>query len=126
MKKLFIALSITTGIGFLLLPGCYYDVEDRLYPKNDCDTSNITFSGTILPVLQTNGCLACHGGAATNGGNISLDTYAGVKAYADNGHLLGSINQQPGYPAMPLGGNKLNSCDILKITSWINRGSPQN
>jgi hypothetical protein len=125
MKKLFLPVLILLA----LLPffsGCYYDIEDKLYPKSTCDTSNITYSKTIVPILQNYGCNSCHGGTAASGGNIVLDTYAGVKTYAENGHLAGSINQSSGFSAMPLGGGKMNSCDIIKITSWINSGTPNN
>ncbi|MES1221659.1 MAG: hypothetical protein ABUT20_39530 [Bacteroidota bacterium] len=126
MKKLFPFLLILAFISVLGSSGCYYDVEDRLYPKTSCDTTNITYSTTIVSILQNNGCLTCHGGTATAGGNIVLDTYAGVKPYAQNGHLMGSVNQETGYSAMPLGGSKLSSCDIQKINTWINSGIPQN
>ena len=110
----------------LIFSGCYYDIADKLYPKSSCDTTNITYSKTIVPILQSNSCFTCHGGAASAGGNISLDTYDGLKVYAQNGHLMGTINQDAGFSAMPLGGNKVNSCDINKITLWISAGIPNN
>jgi hypothetical protein len=125
MKKLFLPVLIVFVL-MIFSPGCYYDIEDKLYPKTSCDTSNITYSKTIVPILENYGCNTCHGGTAASGGNIILDTYAGIKAYADNGRLTGSINQSAGYSAMPLGGSKMNSCDITKITSWINSGTPNN
>ncbi len=125
MKKLLVSISICAGLIFYSA-GCYYDVEDRLYPKISCDTTNITYSKTIVPVLQNNGCINCHSGTASSGGNIALDTYAAVKVYCNNGRLLGSINQYAGYAAMPLSGNKMNSCDIAKISSWITAGVPNN
>ncbi|MBS1573823.1 MAG: hypothetical protein JST09_00850 [Bacteroidetes bacterium] len=125
MKKLLLPVLISLVL-IIFFSGCYYDIEDKLYPKSACDTSNITYSKTIAPILQNYGCISCHGGNAASGGNIILDTYAGVKTYAQNGRLTGSINQSAGYSAMPLGGSKMNSCDITKVTSWINSGIPNN
>lgn len=126
MKVFFYLILIISAIIIVSITGCYYDVEDRLYPKANCDTTNITYSQTIVSILQNYGCLSCHSGTAASGGNIPLDTYDGLKTYAQNGHLGGSINQSAGFSAMPLGGSKMNTCDITKITVWINSGLPNN
>src|SRR3982751_5371220 len=42
-----------------------------------CDTSNITYTETIIPILQTN-CLGCHSTYSTGGG-ILLNSYSDVK-----------------------------------------------
>jgi len=126
MKKQFLFSPIIACISVISLSGCYYDIEDKLYPKINCDTTNITYSSTVISILQNGACLSCHGGTASAGGNIILDTYDGLKAYAQNGHLMGSLKQEAGFSAMPLGGNKLNSCDINKLTAWISAGFPNN
>ena len=92
--------------------------------QNTCDTTNVTYTGSILPILQ-NSCIGCHSGS-TPGGNISLNTYAGVSAQATNGKLFGSVNHSTGYSAMPKGGNKLSTCQIDMIRIWVNAGAPNN
>lgn len=128
MQKQILILLITMITTSLAFSGCYYDIKEQLYPASvtKCDTTNVTYSQTIVPVLQNNGCLTCHSGSAAAGGNISLDNYAGVKTYTANGRFYGSISQSPGYIAMPLGGNKVNSCDLAKVKAWINAGIPNN
>lgn len=92
--------------------------------ENSCDTTNVTYSGTIAPMMQ-NSCVGCHSGS-TPGGNISLNTYAGVAAVGMNGKLYGSVIHATGYSAMPKGGNQLSTCQLDQIRIWVNAGSPNN
>jgi len=110
----------------IFLSGCYYDVAEELYPPSDtfCDTTNITYSAKVLPLIQNN-CYSCHSGSAPSA-NVSLDSYAGVKAQADNGKLIGTISHASGFSPMPQGGNKLSSCEISTIQTWINNGTQNN
>lgn len=91
---------------------------------DDCDTSNVTYSGFVVPVLNTN-CLGCHNGAGANA-NIRVETYDEVKALVDNGRLAGTITHASGFIAMPYNTDKLSDCDIGGILSWINDGAPDN
>jgi len=113
----------------MLTWSCYYDNEEFLYPKlsNSCDTTGVTFSSSVQPVLQQY-CYTCHsnGSAASFGGNIKLEDYADVKISADNGKLYGSVAHLPGYSAMPKGGAKIDDCNISIIKTWIDSGSPDN
>lgn len=86
-----------------------------------CDTSNITLSGTVKPILE-NYCTGCHGGSAPSG-DISLTNYNGIKASADDGSLLGSVKHANGFVAMPPDANKLTACQISKIEKWIALGA---
>ncbi|MFI5188445.1 MAG: hypothetical protein ACHQF0_17060 [Chitinophagales bacterium] len=126
MKKIIFSLFVA-AIFLFSLNSCYYDTESLLYPTAaTCDTTNITYSVTIKNILQNNSCIACHSGTAAAGGNIILDNYNSVNTYAANGKLYGSINHDPGYIAMPQGGNKLTSCDIKKVKIWIIAGMQNN
>jgi uncharacterized membrane protein len=113
-----------------ILNSCYYDNEEELYQNiqtAQCDTTNVTYSGTIAPIIQQN-CYTCHSTTAPSGG-VVLDTYTGVAASAANGlssRLWGSINHLSGYSAMPKGGNKLTECELKKIEIWLRAGSPNN
>lgn len=91
---------------------------------DSCDVSNVTYSGTIAPILQ-NFCVGCHSGSAPSGG-ILLNQYNGVAAVALSGQLVGSITSASGYAKMPPAGGSLSSCNIEKITKWVNDGAPNN
>jgi hypothetical protein len=113
------------GLVPLLLHACYYDSVQELYPNLvDCDTTNVTYSGDVWPVISSN-CTACHSGAAPSG-NILLSNYEEIVIQAENGNLTGAITHAPGYSPMPKGGNQLPPCDITHIQVWINQGTPNN
>lgn len=118
------------NILFLLLAagfsGCYYDVEEELYPSPaaSCDTTGITYSGKIEPLLAFN-CYVCHSAAIAEGG-VVLEGYQNVLQYAGNGKLLSAVTHEAGTTPMPKGGSKLPVCDIEYIRNWINQGTPDN
>ncbi len=127
-KTLFISLP-----GFIVLSvffsGCYYDVEQELYPKPidsgmNCDTSNASFSTKIYPLIQSK-CNNCHSTSISSGG-ISLEGYANVLVSEQNGKLMGTINHNAGFSPMPQGGAKLTDCEIALLTTWINAGALNN
>lgn len=89
-----------------------------------CDTTLFTFSGAVMPLMNTY-CKGCHNPASLGGG-IDLSTYTGVKASALSGRLLGSIKHATGYAAMPQGGNKLSDCQVQQVEKWIQAGTPNN
>ncbi|MCB0572017.1 MAG: hypothetical protein KDC66_19765 [Phaeodactylibacter sp.] len=116
---LLLAFSLILAIG-----GCYYDVEEDLYPSQECDTSNVTYSGTVAPIIQNN-CLLCHSNASRLG-DITLEGYTNIKVYADNGRLLGAVKHQSGYAPMPDGAPQLDDCLISRIEQWVVDGAPNN
>jgi hypothetical protein len=124
MKKItFFFLSFITLT--LLFPSCYYDNVTDLYPSFvKCDTTNVTYSKTMVPIMTAN-CNICHNTATASGGIIT-DTYEGLSATAKDGSLWKGIDQQPGSNPMPKGGNRLSSCDLSMIKTWIDAGAPNN
>lgn len=104
--------------------GCYYDKHELLYPDNTCDTSAVTFSKIVVPVLNAN-CTGCHSGTNTPNG-VKLDTYTGAKAQAMNGMMMGVIMHAAGFSQMPKNAAQLNSCNIEKIRKWIAAGALNN
>ena len=113
-------------IGTCLLTSCYYDREDELYPQNgNCDTTGVTFSSTVVPLLQSNTCLSCHSGPSPSG-SISLESYNSVRTVALNGKLFGVISHSAGFSPMPQGGTKMSTCSINRIKAWIDAGAPNN
>lgn len=90
----------------------------------ECDTVNVSFTGSILPITNTY-CKGCHSGSGPSGG-ISLTDYNSIKASAESGRLMGAVEHQPGFSAMPQGGNKLSDCNIVQLRKWINTGMQNN
>ena len=122
--KYFIIISFIVLV--FLQEGCYYDKGELLNPNSSCDTVTVTYSSSINPIL-TAFCTGCHSGNnAPNG--VKLDTYANVKLQAQDhsGNLLGVITHSPGFDPMPKNGNKLNDCNIAKVTKWIHDGAINN
>jgi hypothetical protein len=91
-----------------------------------CDTVNMEYTADIVPILEAH-CYSCHGNGNTGGsGGINLDGYNNIKAWIDNGYVLGNIRHDPGFIAMPYQMAKLDSCTINKVEDWINQGAPNN
>lgn len=89
-----------------------------------CDTTNVTFSGTIAPTLNTF-CTGCHGGSSPDGG-INLTSYAGVVPVVNDGTLAGAIQHSYGFSSMPPVGSGLSDCRINQVLDWIQMGAPNN
>jgi len=125
MKKLLLATVIFTAIAFVG-SGCYNDKANELYPEGNCDTSNVTYSAVIGPIIQTNCAYSgCH--SATNpAGNIPMNDYAAVLTVVNNGRLIGTMNHESGFSPMPQGGVKLSDCIINKVRIWVNNGAQNN
>lgn len=125
------AIRIALILAIAFISGCYYDNEERLYPKlsNPCDDTVVTFSSTVTQILQP--CMACHSNlnAASNVGSsgivIKLESYEDVKANVISGKLMGAINHTSAYP-MPKGGGKLPECEIAQLQKWIDNQTPNN
>lgn len=125
---------IVVGLIVSIISGCYYDKSDTLFPPqsstvaaNTCDTANMKFSTNIKPILDAN-CVSCHSTNSTNGGRNfwSIETPSTLQTKALNGALMFRIT----LPAddirkMPKGLDKpkLDTCNILKIRAWVNRGA---
>lgn len=108
-----------------LMQSCYYDNEEDLYPQPaPCDTTNITYSQNVWPIVNDN-CTSCHSGSAPSG-NISLTDYNEIVDAANDGSLLGTIRHDDGWSPMPKGGGQLPDCDIKHIEIWVDEGTPNN
>ena len=89
-----------------------------------CQTTNVSFSAMVKPIIEVS-CQSCHSGGSPSGG-IDLSSYENIKARADNGQLLGTIDWLAGFSRMPQGGPKLEQCNIDQIAAWIADGAPEN
>jgi hypothetical protein len=102
--------------------GCYYDKEELLYPSNFCDTTAVTWTNDIEPLINAKCATAgCHANGTVS---PNLTGYSAVKAQADNGRLRArAINGVPSF--MPASG-KLPACDIAALDTWLDAGAPNN
>jgi len=123
MKRLLIITTIVSIFSFSIA-SCYYDNEEALYPSIDsaCDTTNVTFSGTLVKILSNN-CYSCHSDAnAGFGGNIHLESISDVRT--NSAKLIVAIKQTGAKPMPPFG--KLKDCSITQFEIWIRDGMPAN
>ena len=104
---------------FITLSGCNSDDD----PGPDCDTENVTYAGTVAPIMASR-CNSCHSGSSPSAG-INTSTHAGLSGITGN-RLLGSIKHQSDFSPMPQGGSKLTSCQISQIEAWVSNGKPNN
>lgn len=129
-----VLLNTIKALGYLLLfatfslltNGCYYDIEAELYPSttDSCDTANVTFSATVVPILEQQ-CYNCHS-VSSNTSGILLEGYNNVIVRVNDGSLEGSINYVSGFSPMPSGAPKLTDCNLAKISKWIEDGALDN
>lgn len=93
---------------------------------SSCDTTNVTYSGSVKPLLDLK-CKGCHG-TNSPGGGVKLTNYDEAKTVALNGKLLGSVNHDASFIAMPYpaGSAKMPQCEIDVIRIWIENGAPNN
>lgn len=130
MKRILPLIVFGTVIALMLSvqTGCYYDNEDDLYPFTGmCDTTNVTLSGTVKPILQGT-CYACHSASASGaaGAGINLEDHNSLQGWANNGKLVCSTDHGNGCSPMPKGGGRLPQCDIDKIKAWVDNGAQNN
>jgi hypothetical protein len=119
--------GILPAVLCLVLFACQSNKEELV--NNTCSTANVTYSNTISGIINTNGCLNCHGGT-TPIAPFSLQTYEQVKAKAtqtrnNTSVLHGALAHMTGFSPMPKGLPQLNTCDLSKVKAWIDAGMPQ-
>ena len=126
MRRLYPSLAIIVVI-LLALVSCYYNSEESLYPSvgTSCDTTNVTFSGKIAPMLA-NSCLSCHSNATApgSGNGIRLENYADVQTRTSA--IAGSIKQTGSFSPMPKNGGKIKACLITQFDIWVRNGMLNN
>ena len=124
MKSGHLLIVMVAFGGLATSTGCYYDVQSDLYPKNFCDTSNVGYAASILPILQTSCTIpGCHVPGVQ--GTPDFTTYDLLHPTAVNGALVTAVQWSGPNAVMPPSG-KLQECDIRKIVLWVNAGAPNN
>ena len=124
-----VAWVTCVAIGFAWLAGCESKKIELPQASEvpNCDTSNVTFSGSVQPILQQR-CIneGCHCVTCDNIGFPSdalWDQYENFKRYATKGSVSDRINGRT-FPPMPFGDRpSLSRCDIRKIEIWVEKGA---
>jgi hypothetical protein len=95
--------------------------DDGDDPVVTCDTTDLTYTADIKAILNTNCALSgCHS-------ETEAALQGSMHAFVAFGRILGAINHEEGFEAMPRpeGSAKLDDCTIDKITAWIDAGTPE-
>jgi len=132
MKKIFFSLSALAAAGILTQSACTFKNEEETYGAG-CDTTNVTLSATIRPILEQR-CYACHSVANANtlGAGLDFQTYSSIKQFLDGSAdvFISAIRQEEvnGITAssMPKAEPRISTCEILKLEKWIANGYPDN
>lgn len=104
----------------IIVSSCYNDNKENIYskqPNYDCNTSGITFSNDITPIME-NYCVSCH-----SGGNFDATDYNSIVLNATD--IVDRINATDD-TRMPKNLPPLTDCEISKIEIWVTDGSPKN
>ena len=103
---------------------CENQNEEDLFGITGCDTSTVSWSQDIDPILAGR-CHHCHydNSPITP---FSLQGYQNVLIRVNSGQLEAAVNHLPGSPQMPQDGPKLPDCELSKINKWIREGAPNN
>ena len=119
MTKTF-SLAISTLLIISCSSGSESDLSPSPNPNPNPNPVTITYTNTIKSIISNN-CTSCHGSNPSNGASISLDTYARVKASADN--IIDRISRAQGAGGMmPQNGSRLPQTTIDKVIAWKNNG----
>ena len=121
LKKIACICCLSIG-----LTACYYDSREVLYPLSDiaCDPGEVSFSVHIVPIMQAH-CTSCHNTGDPQG-NVNLEGYTQVLIHANNGSLYGSIAHDAKFSPMPSAAQKIPSCNIVQIKTWVDAGAANN
>lgn len=126
--KRFLPLVIVLSFSALVLSfaGCSKESEDKLAASKPCDTTAVSYSTGVVPILQDN-CYPCHGANSNAGsGGITLEGYNNIKSYVNQGYVVGNVTHAAGFVAMPYGKPKLPDCEVNTIVAWVHQGALNN
>lgn len=121
--KLMLATIVAGGI-VLYLSGCAKESADRLSEGSTCDTTSVSYSKQILPILEDN-CYTCHQGAAASSG-IDLSNFTTLQAHVANGDLVSAVTHTGTVTPMPYELPMLPTCEVNTIVAWVDQGALNN
>lgn len=96
---------------------------DKFQQGYDCTGNIPTYNNDIKAIYDANCATSgCHNSQYHSSG-IDLSTYVGAVS-ANNDAVLGSVEHDAGYSAMPQNGTKLTDTQIKKIYCWMQNNKP--
>jgi mono/diheme cytochrome c family protein len=117
MKKFTISFFIVSMVTTLFF-SC-----DKYKKGYDCTGNIPTYNNDIKAIYDANCATSgCHNSQYHSSG-IDLSTYSGA-ASANNDDIMGSIEHNSGFSAMPKNGSKLTDTQIKKIYCWMQNNKP--
>jgi hypothetical protein len=123
-RKFLLAASAIVGMMFWL-GSCSKESADRLAGNTaTCDTTNVSYSKQILPILQDN-CYSCHQGSNPPSG-IDLSDFSILQTHVKNGDLTSAVTHTGTVTPMPYGLPMLPSCEVNTIVAWVDQGALNN
>ena len=117
-------LSLIACLFIIGLNACTEDSQNFTNPNplsSVCDSTKFTYYNVISKIIANN----CNDAACHGSGTMNFTTYTGIKPFAKDGSLLGSLKHDVGYKPMPYANQFISDCDIKKIEKWIKNGYPQ-
>ncbi len=110
-------------IGFFMISCGGDDPEPE---PMDCNTAAVTYTNGASQILNTSCATspACHNNSAS-APSFPMSDYDQSFAAAGFNKILGAINHEDGFSAMPPSGIKIDQCDIDILTAWIDAGAPE-
>ncbi len=123
-----ILLIVLSVFLIAIMPSCEKDEPEN--PSNQVCNETISspsYLNDIVPILESN-CYRCHSNennAEFAEGN-DLEGFQDIFPYAKDGTLSGVVRQADGFIPMPLNGDRIALCDILKIEKWVDEGAMEN
>ncbi|MGB0861506.1 MAG: hypothetical protein ACPGXZ_01260 [Saprospiraceae bacterium] len=129
MKKNILISSLLAAMLVLIIgTSCDFDktTDPDINTEPDCtNLSDVSFATDVLPILTANCATSgCHDAITVKKG-YNYGLYADAKKTVDNNLMIGVINHESGFSAMPTT-YKMEDCDINKITAWVNEGALDN
>lgn len=91
--------------------------------STSCGITDVSYKNNIAPAVSAN-CIGCHNPTNLSGG-IDLSDYNGVKSVASTGKLYHAVAQDGQATPMPPN-QKLSSCSISQIKTWVDAGAKNN
>lgn len=116
--------ALTAGQKDLIQRWLVQGAQNTSCADASCDTANVSYSGTIAPLVAQR-CGGCHGGGSPQGG-LDFSSWAVLNSVAIDGRLAAAIQHQAGAPAMPPFSTQLPDCRIDQFLIWIEAGAPNN
>lgn len=116
MKKFISILIIATT-----LQSCYNDSEEYLYGPVTCDTTEISFSTDVTPIINSSCATTnCHVSGGSGPGDFTQ--FGDLKAKVDDSSFVNRVIEQRTMPP----GTPLTDCEIQILQAWLDAGATNN